>query len=163
MSGMLGASRLPKRRCSWPRLRIASSRRLYFVSELRIDCVCEVIERIFMNTCPNCAAPINQYKVRCEYCGSYLFDFTALDLTSGKKVFAKFKLNNAPDDKDYIVTALAIPEMKTISMKREQSAICDTMENRIRCVQKRSVDIGVSFHCTENTEDGTLFKIKPLE
>ena len=27
-----------------------------------------------MKNCPNCAAPIDPYKVKCEYCGTMYFD-----------------------------------------------------------------------------------------
>lgn len=44
--------------------------------------------------CPNCGAPINPEKNKCEYCDTSYFDLSSLDIDDNKPFYLKLKYNN---------------------------------------------------------------------
>lgn len=44
--------------------------------------------------CPNCGAPINIEKNKCEYCDTSYFDLSSLDIGSDKPFYLKIRYNN---------------------------------------------------------------------
>lgn len=61
-----------------------------------------------MKNCPNCSAPIDPYRVKCEYCGTMYFDL-ATNSRYGKGT----------------ITAQAIPHLETVEITDEPIYITD--------------------------------------
>ena len=110
-----------------------------------------------MTNCPNCNAPIEPYKCKCEYCGTYYFDFTALDLTGNKPYYVKFKTQ------DKVITALARPILETIDLSTDTTDIFDGRGIIHRYYGSRHCDLNVRFQCYEDSEKKSLFQIELME
>ena len=44
--------------------------------------------------CPNCGAPIEPFKNKCEYCHTSYFDLSSIDINDNKPFYLKLKYNN---------------------------------------------------------------------
>lgn len=107
-----------------------------------------------MHNCPNCGAPLEPYKCKCEYCGTWYFDFTAFDMSKDTPYYIKFNTSYG------VVTTLAKPELQTIEVQEDCSYACDSAGHRFaRFVTSRSCDLSVVFHSYANPEDGSLFTL----
>lgn len=108
-----------------------------------------------MTNCPNCGAPLEPYKCRCEYCGTWYFDFTAFDMSDGKPYYVKFRTPYG------VITTLARPELRTIDLSEDNVYACDTMGYYLaKFVTARGCDLNVTFHSYVNPEDGSLYKLE---
>ena len=104
-----------------------------------------------MKNCPNCGSPIEPYKCKCDYCGTWYFDMSAIDLTDGKPCFVKFKVPNF--ERDYILTALAIPKIETITGYTESVDITDYAGNIKTCaVKSHTYEINMNFLCNSDIQ-----------
>ena len=110
-----------------------------------------------MTNCPNCNAPIEPYKCKCEYCGTYYFDFTAFDMSGDKPYYVKFKTQ------DKIITALARPFLETVDVSTNTVDIFDGRGIIHRYFGSRSCELDVKFQCYEDSEKKSLFQIEMLE
>lgn len=108
-----------------------------------------------MTNCPNCGAPLEPYKCKCEFCGTWYFDFTAFDMSDDKPYYVKFRTPYG------VITTLAIPELKTIETFDDTCYAVDGRGNNL-CyfIRSRSCDLRVEFHSVINPEDGSLFKLE---
>lgn len=108
-----------------------------------------------MTNCPNCGAPIEPYKCKCGYCGTWYFDFTSFDMGKDVPYYVKFKTPYG------IITTLAKPELRTIDINEDNIYVTDAGGVEIGSfVGNRSCDLGVIFHSYVDPEKGTLFEIK---
>lgn len=41
--------------------------------------------------CPNCGAPIDKWKCKCDYCGTFYLDLSAMDIDSHKPFFLRIR------------------------------------------------------------------------
>lgn len=108
-----------------------------------------------MTNCPNCGSLIEPYKCKCDYCGTWYFDFTAFDMSENKPYYVKFK---APQG---IITTLAKPELQTIEVREERDYAYDHMGNPMATFTKsRCCDLNVTFHSIMNPDNNTLFTLE---
>ena len=107
-----------------------------------------------MKNCPNCGAPIEPYKCKCDYCGTWYFDFTSF-FEDGKPCYIKYKTDLG------VLTALVQPQLRTIDITEEIFNIIGRESVHIMDIPKyRSCDLEVTFHTLVDHENNTLFTLE---
>ena len=108
-----------------------------------------------MKNCPNCGAVIEPYKCKCEYCGTWYFDFTAFDMTEDVPYYVKFRTPYG------IITTLAKPELNEINIWSDSVYAMDNFGNKLcSFVRNNNCDLAVVFHTYQNPETGSLYEIQ---
>ncbi len=108
-----------------------------------------------MKSCPNCGAPFEPYKCKCEFCGTWYFDFTAFDMSENVPYYVKFRTPYG------IITTLARPELQTIEVNDDYYYACNSRGNKIaKIVGNRSCDLNVTFHSQIDPETETLYQLE---
>ena len=108
-----------------------------------------------MKNCPNCGSPIEPYKCKCDYCGTWYFDMTAIDFTDGKPCYIKMKtfING---QKCYL-TSLVTPRFEGITI---ESDTCDVVSRTggviNRYVTKKTGKIDISFEMNMDSTNKAL-------
>lgn len=111
-----------------------------------------------LKNCPNCGAPIEPYKCKCEYCGTWYFDFTGFNMDEDVPCYIRFKTQHG------IITTFARPELKTIDIQDECDYVSNAAGYKIaKFTTSRNCDLGVIFHTLPNQEDGSLFKLEIMD
>lgn len=95
-----------------------------------------------MINCPNCNAPLEPYKCKCEYCGSYFFDFSGADLTGDKPCY--IKVGNT--------VALAHPHVEEIASTPNYDTYEDVMGTHHYTMVSRNITARVLFDVIEYKE-----------
>jgi len=112
-----------------------------------------------IKNCPNCGSPIEPYKCKCDYCGTWYFDMTAIDLTENKPCYVKFRTDYM--GKPCCLTALAIPKIETITSSTETTDITDRYGNVVRKLPtKRTCEINMNFMCIEDMTNKSLYTVE---
>ena len=109
-----------------------------------------------MKNCPNCGAPIDPYRVKCEYCGTMYFDW-ATWLQDGKPCFINYGF-----DSGYIkgtITTQAIPHLEQVEINDDSTYAMTKNGSTIRVNTGRYCDLHVVFTCVDDQRDKSLFKI----
>lgn len=108
-----------------------------------------------MTNCPNCGAPIEPYKCKCGYCGTWYFDFTAFDMSDDKPYYVKFRTLYG------VLTTLAKPEVSTIDVMPEDAyAYTSSGMPVARFAKNTNCDLNVIFHTIADPENKTLFTLE---
>ena len=105
-----------------------------------------------MRNCPNCGAPLEPYKCRCEYCGTWYFDLTAFDMSGKDPYYVKFRTPYG------VVTTLARPELREIEMTEDYCDADAAGNELIRIVTNRQADLNIVFHVVPDY-DGRLLTL----
>lgn len=106
-----------------------------------------------MRNCPNCGAPLEPYKCRCEYCGTWYFDLTAFDMSGNDPYYVKFRTPYG------VITTLAKPELREIEMTEDYCDATNAAGNKlIRLARNRQADLNVVFHAVMDY-DGRLLTL----
>ena len=82
-----------------------------------------------MRNCPNCGAPIDPYKVKCEYCGTMYFNL-ATWIQDGKPCYINYLFDHGTQKGT--ITALAIPRLEAIDISNEFVDVADYKGNAVK-------------------------------
>lgn len=98
-----------------------------------------------MKNCPNCSAPLEPYKCKCDYCGTYYYDLTALDVSGNKPTYVKFKVKDHWTGKEQIITALAYPVLDYIEQHDDYDTVYDRMGTPHRIFNRQRGTVSMKF------------------
>lgn len=107
-----------------------------------------------MTNCPNCSGLLKPDSCRCEFCGTYFFDFCGIDFEEYKPFYMHIKTQHG------IATMKVLPGISTFEETSEPTYITDTKHNTIVAMySKRSASLHIDFNCLPMDAEGTLVKI----
>ena len=104
-----------------------------------------------MKNCPNCSAPLEPYKCKCDYCGTYYYDLTVIDVSDRKPTYVKFKTMDITG-KECVVTALAIPVLDCIETHNDVYTLYDIMGKPHHILNKKCTTVSMRFELTDAME-----------
>lgn len=111
-----------------------------------------------MKNCCNCGAPIDPYRVKCDYCGTMYFDW-ATWMQEGKTCYINYTIDGA--DKKMTVTSQAVPHLETLEVKRETKSLMSGDEYILKHIDCGcDAHLVVDFTCLVNPENRTLFTVR---
>ena len=107
-----------------------------------------------MTNCPNCGAPLEANKCKCEYCGTWYFDLTVFDMSDDKPYYIKFRTPYG------VITTRAIPELRTIELYEDSVDTVDMTGTILtKVIKTKSCDLNVMFHSVV-VQDGNLYTLE---
>ena len=112
-----------------------------------------------MRNCPNCGSPIEPYKCKCGYCGTWYYDLNAFNVDDGKPVYVKFHTPYGD------ITALSLPELKPPEVRYDTLDAIDRCGHTInQFTRSVSCDIDVTFHAIMDwSNNGSLYTLEVNE
>lgn len=111
-----------------------------------------------MTNCPNCGSPLEPYKCKCEYCGTWYYDLSMFDLDDGKPQYVKFKTNM--NGREIYITALTKPHLESMEVNNDTTDIPNRFGNILYTIAtNRYADINVRFSCLRDGETESLFQV----
>lgn len=106
-----------------------------------------------MTNCPNCSGLLKPDSCKCEFCGSYFFDFCGINFEEHKPFFMHIKTQQG------VATMKVLPGISTFEETSEPTYITDTRHNTIVAMYyKCSASLHVDFDCVPMDNNGTLVK-----
>ena len=106
-----------------------------------------------MTNCPNCGAVIEPYKCKCDYCGTWYFDFTVFYMSCDDPYYVKFRTPHG------VITTLAKPELRTIEVTPETIYASCSDKYVASFIRSYSCDLDVIFHSVVD-RDGRLYTVE---
>lgn len=117
-----------------------------------------------MRNCPNCGAPFDPLKNKCQYCGTAVLDITGFDFSDGKPIFLKYRTSKYSNGKckNATVTMKCIPEMRSFEMRHDPYMADITGEVFSPIVSMPEVTADITFFALP-MDDGSLYKVEAEE
>lgn len=107
-----------------------------------------------MKNCPNCGAPLEPYRCKCEYCGTWYYDFTSFNMDNDSLYYIKFRTPHGD------ITTLAKPELNSVEITSDSYEAIDHFGNMVESVIKsRTCDFNIIFHAYECKENNSLYQL----
>ena len=104
-----------------------------------------------MTNCPNCSGLLKPDSCKCEFCGSYFFDFCGINFEEHKPFYMHIKTQKG------VATIKALPSLGTFEMSCEPTYI--TAGNTpIAIHQNYLATLHVDFDCLPMDDNKTLVK-----
>lgn len=68
-----------------------------------------------MKNCPNCGSPLNPEQIKCEYCGTYHYDMSAINFDDHEPFYLTIKIQGK------IITQLVSPSAGAINISSDET------------------------------------------
>ena len=105
--------------------------------------------------CCNCGAALDVFAPKCEFCGTKNVNMTDIDLASGEAANFIFRLpNNTTTNGNMYMSMLAVPELKTLEMTNEPTAIYGGWnDTKLACINNYSLEVGLNLRAVSRDDD----------
>lgn len=70
-----------------------------------------------MKNCPNCGSPLSPEQIKCEYCGTYHYDMSAINFDDHEPFYLTIKIQGR------IITQLVSPSAGAINISSDETCI----------------------------------------
>ena len=110
--------------------------------------------------CPNCGAPIDPWKYKCEYCGTTIIDLGVLDLD--KPCYVTFKTRMS--GKEQLITALVQASNPYVEVFSDTTDIVDPYGRYVKRINN-AINCSIDLHldCLTDTSNKQLLQIVTID